>query len=105
MNDAESAKLRSEGKRLAAENSRLSQENESLRGELHLLRFKMELLVDMVTLANLDCDQLQVGWARARTHAKRVGGEGRAKAPARCRNFAHACEPRPSSQDELDAKG
>ena len=65
--ERETDELRKENQRLRAEHGMLSQqqeglarENESLRGEAHLLRFKMEMLVDMVTLANLDCDQLQV---------------------------------------------
>lgn len=58
--------LRQENTRLLAENGTLvrqkegmAAENESLKGQVHLLQFKIELLVDMVTLANLDCDQLQ----------------------------------------------
>ena len=43
----------------AEEVARLRHENESLRGEMNLLKFKIELLVDMVTLANLDCDKLE----------------------------------------------
>ena len=34
---------------------------------MNLLKFKIELLVDMVTLANLDCDKLEAkGEVRAR---------------------------------------
>ena len=44
---------------LRTENERLKAENEALRGQVHLLKFKVGLLVDMVTLANLDCDKLE----------------------------------------------
>ena len=67
----------------AAEFQRVQKENESLRGEVvgrrcarqprhvshdslarrgpqvNLLKFKIELLIDMLTLANLDCDKLE----------------------------------------------
>ena len=43
----------------SAETQRLQQENEALRGEVNMLKFKIELLIDMVTLANLDCDKLE----------------------------------------------
>uniref|UniRef100_A0A7S3WYQ2 Uncharacterized protein n=1 Tax=Strombidinopsis acuminata TaxID=141414 RepID=A0A7S3WYQ2_9SPIT len=36
----------------------LRTENEGLKSEVNLLKFKVELLLDMVTLANLDCDKL-----------------------------------------------
>jgi len=39
--------------------ARLQQENDALRGEVNMLKFKVELLLDMVTLANLDCDKLE----------------------------------------------
>ena len=54
----DSQRLRTENGDLLKRNTVLHRENEDLRGEVHLLRFKLELLVDMVTLANLDCDQL-----------------------------------------------
>mmetsp|Transcript_33949 Transcript_33949/g.72498 ORF Transcript_33949/g.72498 Transcript_33949/m.72498 type:complete len:141 (-) Transcript_33949:570-992(-) len=42
-----------------AEVERLQMENKALRGEVSMLKFKIELLIDMVTLANLDCDKLE----------------------------------------------
>lgn len=42
-----------------AELKKLREENAALRGEVNLLKFKVELLVDMVTLANLDCDKME----------------------------------------------
>mmetsp|Transcript_42512 Transcript_42512/g.103159 ORF Transcript_42512/g.103159 Transcript_42512/m.103159 type:complete len:164 (+) Transcript_42512:114-605(+) len=57
-NDRENQELRKESARLANDNAKLIQQNDTLRGEVHLLRFKMELLVDMLTLANLDCNKL-----------------------------------------------
>lgn len=59
-NDKENNELRKESARLTNENNNLVRENDALRGEVHLLRFKIELLVDMLTLANLDCNKLQV---------------------------------------------
>ncbi|EOD23413.1 hypothetical protein EMIHUDRAFT_239681 [Emiliania huxleyi CCMP1516] len=47
-----------EAKRLSSENAQLAGENTALRSEVNLLKLKVELLVDMVTLANLDCDKL-----------------------------------------------
>lgn len=44
---------------LRRESNRLREENETLKGQVHLLKFKVDLLVDMVTLANLDCDKLE----------------------------------------------
>ena len=44
--------------RLQGANKTLCGENTALRGEVNLLKFKIELLVDMLTLANLDCDAL-----------------------------------------------
>lgn len=44
---------------LRTESERLREENEALKGQVHLLKFKVDLLVDMVTLANLDCDKLE----------------------------------------------
>lgn len=41
------------------EAAKLRAENEALRGQVHLLNFKVELLLGMVTLANLDCDKLE----------------------------------------------
>ena len=37
----------------------MTDENTTLKGQVHLLKFKVDLLVDMVTLANLDCDKLE----------------------------------------------
>ena len=42
-----------------AEVERMGEENAALKGQVHLLKFKVDLLVDMVTLANLDCDKLE----------------------------------------------
>ena len=50
--DAEIAKLK-----LQLED--MTDENTTLKGQVHLLKFKVDLLVDMVTLANLDCDKLE----------------------------------------------
>ena len=61
----------------AEEVARLRHENEPLRGEMNLLKFKIELLVDMVTLANLDCDKLEA-----------KGGERAGAARPRCRHTA-----------------
>jgi hypothetical protein len=44
---------------LRAEVARLQAENDALKGQIHLYQFKMELLLDMCTLANLDCDKLE----------------------------------------------
>ena len=30
-----------------------------LKGQIHLLKFKVDLLIDMVTIANLDCENLE----------------------------------------------
>merc|ERR1712008_566821 len=38
----------------AAEIDRVKKENEALRGENNLLKFKIELLVEMLTVANLE---------------------------------------------------
>ncbi len=43
----------------SGEAARLRAENEALRGQVHMLTFKVELLLGMVTLANLDCDKLE----------------------------------------------
>ena len=48
-----------ENAKLKAESAKIKEENEALKGQVHLLKFKVELLVDMVTLANLDCDKLE----------------------------------------------
>jgi hypothetical protein len=53
------AEANKENSRLSVESERLRAENEVLRGQVHMLKFKVELLVDMVTLANLDCDKLE----------------------------------------------
>lgn len=55
-----------ESEELRRESERLRAENEALKGQVHLLKFKVDLLVDMVTLANLDCDKLEdeVRWSR-----------------------------------------
>ena len=45
--------------RLKAENQSLKEENERLKGQIHLLKFKVDLLIDMVTVANLDCENLE----------------------------------------------
>lgn len=45
--------------RLKAENQSLKEENERLKGQIHLLKFKVDLLIDMVTIANLDCENLE----------------------------------------------
>ena len=44
---------------MTKENNRLKAEADALKGQVHLLKFKVELLIDMVTLANLDCDKLE----------------------------------------------
>ena len=56
---AEAAAARSEADKLRAQVAQLTEENGALKGQIHLLKFKTELLVDMVTLANLDCDKLE----------------------------------------------
>ena len=54
-----SAGAADENAALRSESERLREENEALKGQVHLLKFKVDLLVDMVTLANLDCDKLE----------------------------------------------
>ena len=56
---AEAAKAKSEADQLRAQLAAMSEENHALKGQVHLLKFKVDLLVDMVTLANLDCDKLE----------------------------------------------
>ena len=48
-----------EAAQLKAQALQLQEENAALKGQVHLLKFKVDLLVDMVTLANLDCDKLE----------------------------------------------
>ena len=43
---------------MKGENEALRGENTKLQGEVNMMKFKIELLIDMVTLANLDCDKL-----------------------------------------------
>lgn len=65
------ASLRQENEELLAAKKRLQEENDALKGKSHLLQFKVELLLDMVTLANLDCDKLE-----DELEAATGGGEG-----------------------------
>lgn len=44
--------------KLKAENEALRGDNKKLQEEANMMKFKIELLVDMVTIANLDCDKL-----------------------------------------------
>lgn len=60
VSNRELEKLRAHSTRLTTENDKLQEENDSLRGQVHLLQFKIELLVDMLTLANLDCNKLEL---------------------------------------------
>ena len=58
---AKAPKVKDHGPELArvkGENDALRSENKSLQGEVNMMKFKIELLIDMVTLANLDCDKL-----------------------------------------------
>ena len=50
---------RAESGELRSRVERMGEENAALKGQVHLLKFKVDLLVDMVTLANLDCDKLE----------------------------------------------
>lgn len=56
---ADAAAAQSEADKLRAQLAAMGEENTALKGQVHLLKFKVDLLVDMVTLANLDCDKLE----------------------------------------------
>ena len=56
---ADAAAARAERDKLRAQLDQSEEENLALKGQVHLLKFKVDLLVDMVTLANLDCDKLE----------------------------------------------
>ena len=56
---AELDALRAENASLKTEKAQMQEEKETLASKAHLLQFKVELLLDMVTLANLDCDKLE----------------------------------------------
>lgn len=56
---AEAAAAKAEAANLRAQLEKMGEENTALKGQVHLLKFKVDLLVDMVTLANLDCDKLE----------------------------------------------
>ena len=56
---AEAAAAKAEAENLRTQVTQLTADKEALKGHIHLLMFKVDLLTDMVTLANLDCDKLE----------------------------------------------
>ena len=61
---------------LAKENAGLKAENERLKGQIHLLKYKVDLLIDMVTLANLDCEDLENSLENANNKVEAIHSTG-----------------------------
>ena len=55
----EAAAAKAQVAQLVAQLAAMTSDNNALKGQVHLLKFKCDLLIDMVTLANLDCDKLE----------------------------------------------